>query len=167
MALPAISVQRRRGRARWRGSTASGDAWLVKEEEGGRGGASWHVGKAWSGRWPRWQRARRRWRSVAACERDKGRERRSGHARGGRGGCVASPASPQHRRKQEVARARASARRPRASRPSGERLVVTGSGGGLGQLLGRPAAVLGRTGKPGNLQVSFCSFIVFCFLFFI
>ena len=83
---PAISVQRRRGRARWRGSTASGDAWLVEEEEGGRGGASWRVGKAWSGRWPRWQRVRRRWRSVAACERNKGGERRSGQARGGRGG---------------------------------------------------------------------------------
>ena len=76
---------------------------------------------------------------------------------------MASAAGLQRRRKQEVARARASARRPRASRPSGERLVVIGSGGGLGQLLGRPAAVLGRTGKTGNLQVSFCSFIVFCF----
>ena len=29
----AILVQRRRGRARWRGSTASGDAWLVEVEE--------------------------------------------------------------------------------------------------------------------------------------
>ena len=44
---------------------------------------------------------------------------------------------------------------------------MTGSGGGLGQLLGRPAAVLGHTGKPGNLQVSFCSFIVFVFCFYL
>ena len=44
-------------------------------------------------------------------------------------GCVAYAAGLQRRRKQEVARARAGTRRPRAQRPSGARLVVTGTVG--------------------------------------
>ena len=41
---------------------------------------------------------------------------------------------------------------------------MTGSGGGLGQLLGLPATVLGRTGKPGSFLSLSVFLICFCFL---
>ena len=73
---------------------------------------------------------------------------------------MASPASPQRRRKQEVAQARASARWPRASHPSGERVVVTGTASGPGQL-----CLVGLQVRPVSLFLFL--FFFFCFVFFV
>ena len=97
---------------------------------GGRGcrdGASWRLGEAWGGRWPRW------FSSAAAGafgEENRGGGERSGEREergtgrvGGLDGCVALGRGIQRRRRQpgreEVAGARGRARRARA-RPPGK-----------------------------------------------
>ena len=104
---------------------------------------------------------------VRPCERESQRRGRgtgeAGEGRGVRGVCVASSrVSGRDAGRQEVARA-APALATELLRGEGEEDNREEEVGWAGQL--RWAARWART--PGKLQVSFCSFIVFLFLFFI
>ena len=108
------------------------------ELTGQRGGSLEHVGWAREGRWPWQQRAAVTGPLGFGRESERGEAGREGSGRAGPGCCVALSWASRQRREAGGGQAHGRARRAHASRPTGERWEMTGSGAGLGRPGGLP-----------------------------